>query len=96
MEGAIKMGSWTFGICSFIGILLWLFQPSGARSFRALRKALANADSLIRAGAAYELGCMGSNAVDALADLKALNFDTDDTVRIWARWAVDRISPTGL
>ena len=91
-EGAVNAGSWTFGICTFIGLLGLLFQPPRARSLSALRKALSNTDSLMRASAAHELGCMRGAAVSALGDLKAMSGDQDNTVRIWARWAVDKIS----
>ena len=94
VEGAVTVGAWTFGICTFIGLLGLLFQPTRTRSLSTLRKALSNTDSLMRASAAYELGCMGGDSATALGDLMAMSCDRDDTVRIWARWAVGKISRT--
>ena len=94
VEGAVKTGTWTFGVCMFIGLLWLLSQASRARSLTALRKALANKDSLTRVSAAYELGCMGGDAVAVLGDLQAMSADSDDTVRIWSRWAIKQISRT--
>ena len=94
VAGAVKMGSLVFGICIFMGWFSLRFDYSRARSLFALRKALAKKDSLARASAAYEIGCMGADAVAALGDLRAMSTDRDDTVQFWVRWAIERISGT--